>query len=205
MSQKRQEIIAASAVLMESRGYENTKLSDILEASHIGKGQFYYYFSSKRDLGLAVIDYFFESFNKELLGNILGSEKAPETKLNEMLAWIVALHQSKQARCGCVFGNFALEMSEHDDEFRQKVDDVFSTWVGKLRQILEEMCASSECDDPDERTSFAQSIVAMIEGGILLMKSKQDIGVLEGVTHYVQYLVHAFAESHAAPAYGADN
>jgi TetR/AcrR family transcriptional repressor of nem operon len=197
LSQKREEIIESAAVLMHSKGYENTKLSDILEASQIGKGQFYYYFSSKRDLGLAVIDYFFASFNKELLEDILGSQKSPEIRLNEMLEWVVASHNAIQAKCGCVFGNLALEMSEHDEDFREKVSEVFDAWAEKLKLVLEAMFKSSEPIDQFEIDKLAQGIVAMLEGGILVMKNKQDIDALKNMTELVRYLVKAFASAHS--------
>jgi TetR/AcrR family transcriptional regulator, transcriptional repressor for nem operon len=85
MSEKCEEIIEAATQLMQSKGYENTNLSDILMEAKIGKGQFYHYFLSKHELGLEVIDYFFRSFNRELLESILSSKKSPEIKFNEML------------------------------------------------------------------------------------------------------------------------
>jgi len=195
LSQRRQEIIESAALLMQSKGYESTKLSDILEMGQIGKGQFYYYFSSKRELGLAVIDYFFSSFNQELLENILSSPKSPEIRFNEMLEWVVEHHQSKQAKCGCVFGNFTLEMSEHDEGFRNKVSEVFEAWKGKLKPVLEGMISSSTTMDPRELDKLAQGIVAMLEGGILIMKSKQDIQVLKNITELVKNLVNSYISS----------
>jgi TetR/AcrR family transcriptional repressor of nem operon len=197
LSEKRKEIIKSAALLMQSKGYENTKLSDILEAGQIGKGQFYHYFSSKRELGLAVIDYFFSSFNRELLENILSSQKSPESKLNEMLEWVVENHRVKEAKCGCVFGNFAIEMSEHDEEFRKKIREVFEVWIEKLKLVLNGMIKSSEPTDSSEIDKLAQGIVAMLEGGILIMKSKQDIEVLKNVTELVRYLVNTFVQSHS--------
>jgi TetR/AcrR family transcriptional regulator, transcriptional repressor for nem operon len=196
LSQKRQEIIESAALLMQSKGYEGTKLSDILETGRIGKGQFYYYFSSKRELGLAVIDYFFSSFNQELLENILSSQKRPEIRLNEMLEWVIEHHKSKQAKCGCVFGNFTLEMSEHDEAFRKKVSEVFEAWKEKLKPVLEEIIQSSTPIEPFETDKLAQGIVAMLEGGILIMKSKQDIQVLKSITDLVKDLVNSFRQSH---------
>ncbi|MBR0596993.1 TetR/AcrR family transcriptional regulator [Sinanaerobacter chloroacetimidivorans] len=178
MSQKRQEIIKIAAALIESKGYENTKLSDILEAAAIGKGQFYHYFSSKHELGLEVLDYFYEIFDREVLEGILSSKKSPEAKINEMLQWVLENHTSKQARCGCIFGNIALELSEHDPAFSKKVREVFDKWIDKLSIVLEEMARGKEGSSCVE---VAQGVVALIEGGIMIMKNKQDIKVLEDI------------------------
>ncbi|EHI99000.1 transcriptional regulator, TetR family [Clostridium sp. DL-VIII] len=196
MSEKRKEIIEASAALMRSKGYENTALSDILEAGQIGKGQFYHYFSSKHELGLAVIDYFFESFNEELFKNILGSEKSAEVRFNEMLEWVIVRHQARETKCGCIFGNFAAEMSEHDEEFRQKVQKVFEIWIEKLKLVLEEMVKSVKPIESFEVQKLAQGIVAMLEGGILIMKNRQDIKVLEDMTDLAKDMVNNFIKVH---------
>lgn len=194
MSGKRQEIIEKTAALMKSRGYENTKINDIMEACQIGKGQFYYYFSSKHELGLAVVDHLFVSFHENMLQKILSSQKQPEERLKEMLEWIVARHAAKEVKCGCVFGNFALEMSEHDPGFRESLNRVFAIWANKIELALLEMLPDT---DSSEIASLAQAIVAMIEGGILLMKNNQDIGALQDMSGWIKYLIRSF-EIHGA-------
>jgi len=196
LSQKREEIIKTAAILMRSKGYENTKLSDILEVGQFGKGQFYYYFSSKREVGLAVIDYFFDDFNNELLECILSSQKDPEIRFNEMLEYIIEDQKLKEAKCGCIFGNFAVEMSEHDEGFRKKISEVFELWVIKLKLVFDEMIEFSEPKGSFETYKLAQGIVAMLEGGILIMKNKQDIEVLKGVTELSRCLVNTFVLAH---------
>jgi TetR/AcrR family transcriptional repressor of nem operon len=199
MVQARQDIIEAAAVLMESKGYNNTNISEILDVSNTGKGQFYYYFHSKRDLGLAAVDHYFSSFKRDLLENILGSDKSPEVKIEEMLEWIVAVHQAKEAKCGCAFGNLALEMSEHDEGFREKLNSVFAAWTAKLESVLNEMPRFSA--DPAEVQKLAQGIVCMIEGGILLMKNNRDVNVLKDMCGWIRVLIDACSAVRKSPEY----
>lgn len=190
---KRQEIVVAAAALMHSRGYESTKLADILEAAQIGKGQFYHYFDSKHELGLAVLDYRFAKWNQRLMEEILSSAKEPATKINEMLDWVIEQQRRNEAKCGCVFGNLAVEMSEHDEAFRRKLAFVFETWVDKVRPVLAAMILPAQAN-PAEVDKMAQSIVAMIEGAILLMKSKQDLTVLINTADQIKFLIHCFVQ-----------
>ena len=195
MSNKRQEIIKLAAGLMHSKGYENTKLSDILEAADIGKGNFYHYFTSKQELGLAVLDHVFSYWNYCLLENILSSEKDPVVKFDEMLEWVVNQQKQNHAKFGCVFGNLAVEMSEHDEVFRRKVESVFDKWTEKLAVVFGEMI-SSPAVAREKVLNFAQAIVAMLEGGILLMKSKQNIAVLENVAELARANVKQFVQQY---------
>lgn len=102
-------MIDTAILLMQSKDYKNTKLSEVLEASQVGKGQFYYYFSSKQELGMAVVDCFSNTWSRQLLDNL------------------------------------------------------------------------------------AHGVVALIEGGILLMKSKQDINILINIAHLARNLVYSFS------------
>ena len=194
MSEKRREIIAAAAALIHSKGYESTKLADILDAAQIGKGQFYHYFSSKHELGLAVLDLCFANWNRRLLEDILSSGKDAKIKIDEMLEFVIEQQRRNQAKCGCVFGNLAVEMSEHDEAFRRRLESVFESWVGKIKPVLREMVFPTQAD-PDEVNKMAQAIVAMLEGGILLMKSKQDLTVLVSITSQVKVMINNFVQS----------
>jgi TetR/AcrR family transcriptional repressor of nem operon len=185
----RQDIIIAAAKLIESKGYHNTNISEILEASHTGKGQFYYYFQSKHALGMEVLDFLFAAFKKNMIEGILDSRLEPEGKIDAMLAWIVAFHRERDAQCGCAFGNLALEMSEHDEAFREKVEEVFALWTGRLADVISGLPGAT--GGHQNAQGLAQAVVAMIEGGILLMKNKKDITVLAGVCGRVKTLIHA--------------
>lgn len=195
---RRDYIVSKAAELICSRGYENTTVNDILDAAQISKGQFYHYFSTKHELGIAVIDYLFEGWNKRLLEDILSKPNDPEERLNEMLQWIVNQHTLNQAKWGCPFGNLAIEMSPHDEAFRQKLHGVFELWIAKIKQLLDEMIEPAAKEFPGATQKCAEVIVAMIEGGILIMKSKQDIRVLVNMTEMIKETVSHFVKAHSA-------
>ena len=50
----RDQILDAASRLIYLRGYHCTSLDDVLRESGIGKGNFYYYFRSKEELGFAM-------------------------------------------------------------------------------------------------------------------------------------------------------
>src|SRR5574342_414435 len=52
----RDQILNAASRLIHVQGYQSTSLDDVLRESGVGKGNFYYYFKSKEDLGYAIID-----------------------------------------------------------------------------------------------------------------------------------------------------
>ncbi|ASF41433.1 TetR family transcriptional regulator [Halobacillus halophilus] len=175
MSEKKREIISAAAELIHTKGYEATKLSDIMQASDIGKGQFYHYFSSKRELGLTIVDYYAEMWDRELIQGVFHSSFSAEKKMENMLEWAVNYHVSTQALSGCPFGNLAIEMSEHDEEFRLKINNLIDQWINHLADVMKDLRGE------DQALQHARVVVAQIEGGILLMKNYQDISILKDI------------------------
>jgi AcrR family transcriptional regulator len=67
----RDQILDAAARLIYLQGYHCTSLDDVLRASGVGKGNFYYYFKSKEELGYAIIDRMMLGFIERTLEPVL--------------------------------------------------------------------------------------------------------------------------------------
>jgi TetR/AcrR family transcriptional repressor of nem operon len=178
---RKQEIISIARNIIHTKGYQATSVSDILNASNIGKGQFYHYFSSKYDLGLAVVEDLIHEWDGQLINGILKSEEEPKSKLNKMLDWATTFHAEIEKKRGCPIGNLAIEMSEHDETFRVKIQQFFDRWFLGIEVVLDEMIKQNQLDPAIDIKKSAQTIVAMIEGGVLLMKNQQDTKLLQNV------------------------
>src|SRR5437762_11972667 len=58
----REAILEAASRLIHVHGYNHTSLDDVLRESDVGKGNFYYHFKSKEELGYAILDQIIASF-----------------------------------------------------------------------------------------------------------------------------------------------
>jgi TetR/AcrR family transcriptional repressor of nem operon len=190
VSSKKQEIIRIAREIIHSKGYQATSVSDIMAATNIGKGQFYHYFQSKHDLGLAVVEDLVKEWEGQLIIGILNTSDDPVTKLNRMLKWAETSHAEMEIKYGCAMGNLAIEMSAQDEEFRVKIEEFFNLWVNSVADILTEMIENHQLDDSINPKKNAESIVAMIEGGILLMVSRQNIQVLQDIFEVIKQQYH---------------
>ncbi|MEH6940643.1 TetR/AcrR family transcriptional regulator [Bacillus sp. JJ722] len=190
MSTKKQEIIRIAREVIHSKGYQATSVSDIMAAANIGKGQFYHYFQSKHDLGLAVVEDLVKDLEGQLIIGILNNSDDPITKLNRMLKWAETSHAEMEIKYGCAMGNLAIEMSAQDEEFRVKIEEFFNHWVNSVTDILTEMIENHQLDESINPKKNAESIVAMIEGGILLMISRQNIQVLQDIFEVIKKQYH---------------
>ena len=86
----RQHIIHKATVLFTKNGFNHTSLSQILTATGLAKGGFYFHFSSKESLALAVIDSLKECWTNEILPKLKAGRDARENlKLMLMLVAII--------------------------------------------------------------------------------------------------------------------
>lgn len=63
---KRNEILIAATKLFAVKGFENTTLDEIAEASEFGKGTLYNYFQNKEDILKATLENILEDYSKML-------------------------------------------------------------------------------------------------------------------------------------------
>ena len=92
----KEKILTATEQLIYKKGYTGTSINDILDETATGKGQFYYYFDSKKEATLAVIDNHVKIWQKHLLNGILSRDESPLANLKEMLDWIYSDHVQKK-------------------------------------------------------------------------------------------------------------
>ena len=85
---KRDKLIQVGKQVIVQQGFNAASLNEILTTAGVPKGSFYYYFSSKEDFGLAIINYFAESYrqiahNVELCSAPNFLDKIPATDLQK--------------------------------------------------------------------------------------------------------------------------
>ena len=172
----KEKILEATKDLIYKTGYHETSIRDILAASETGKGQFYYYFSSKKEVCLAVIHAHMDVWQTELFEDILNAGKQPEEALEEMLDWIFADHEAQITYHGCPVGNLIIELSTVDEEFRLLLLELVNQWVKYTKQNI--LALSEEKLSDAEADRQTKALIAEIQGSILLLKVTQDLSLL---------------------------
>jgi TetR/AcrR family transcriptional regulator, transcriptional repressor for nem operon len=169
-SSARDSIIKHGARLVHSRGYNNTGLSDILQAAGVPKGSFYFYFKSKDEFGLALVDYYWD-FIKAMGETYLSDSGIPPLeRLSRFMDAYQQIFESMDLCCGCPIGNLMQEMSDLNDDFRDKVGGVYSQMQGFIAQLLEEARDRGDLPYGIDPGRTAQFIMNSWEGAIMHMK-----------------------------------
>lgn len=172
MQSKGQE--TQSHILKESRrlftvqGFQNTSISQVIVATGVKKGNLYYHFPSKEALGLAVLidarDEFFTILEDSLSG------ENPMLKILNSCNTILGMMQQSNFVGGCLFGNTALEMTDSNSSFGKVIQEVFLRWTELIEQELLQASKDNIPVPPVSPAALATSVVAILEGGIMLSR-----------------------------------
>jgi TetR/AcrR family transcriptional regulator, transcriptional repressor for nem operon len=198
-SDAREKILSAAQSLIEVRGYSALGVAEICKAADVPKGSFYYFFESKEALALAVID---EHWAKQerTWTRILTGEAEPLQRLRQLFEATEAAQRAGQQSCGtvsgCLFGNLTLEMSNHTEAVRQRLKEIFEAQVDLVAPVIVEALGRKEIAVSDPREA-ARSVVAQLEGQVLLAKLYNDTQLLGPLWANCLALLRAQAPSEA--------
>lgn len=179
MPNTKEHIIEVASRLVHLRGFNHTSLGEILKESGVGKGNFYYYFKSKDELGYAIIENNLKQFSEEVTEKAFGNYRDAVAQLDDFLDILLDLHRKRNCTGGCRLGNMAVEMSDIHEGFRKKLQQVFDDWVVQVAGVLRKAQAGGQLANHVDPTALAQFVIASVEGAILLAKVKKDITILE--------------------------
>lgn len=176
----REAVIAAATSLIHVHGYNATSLDDVLRESGVGKGNFYYHFKSKEDLGYAILDKVVEGFLALTLEPCFADRAAsPLGQIRCFLDRLLEAQRERNCVGGCVLGNLASELSDVHEGFRTRLATLFTAWQGRLAAALASARERGELAAGAEPEMVARFVVASLEGAILLAKVSRDIRVME--------------------------
>ncbi|GAB4530485.1 MAG: TetR/AcrR family transcriptional regulator [Pleurocapsa sp.] len=172
---KRDKLIQVGREIVVRQGFNAASLNDILSAASIPKGSFYYYFSSKEDFGLAIIDDFANQYRDKLKNSLEDAKFSPLQRLRNYFELGIADMENCQCISGCLIGNLAQELSAQNEVFRDRLNQVFIDWEKCLAQCLEAAYEAGEIDDNSNIKDLAKFILSSWEGAILQAKVTKSV------------------------------
>lgn len=176
----REAIVEAGIRLIHVHGYSSTTLDDVLRETGIGKGNFYYHFRSKEDLGYAILERIIASFLARTLEPCFSDPAAPPlAQIRCFLDRVLEAQRQRNCVGGCVMGNLASELSDVHEGFRTRLAGVFTAWRERLSHALAEAQRRGQVGADCQPDAMAQFVVASLEGAMLLSKVTKDIHVME--------------------------
>jgi len=176
----REQILDAATRLMHVSGYRGTSLDDVLRESGVGKGNFYYYFKSKEELGYAILERIVRGFvERTLEPSFADPGRPPLGRIHRFLDCVLETQRQRNCVGGCPMGNLASELSDVHEGFRRRLAEIFTRWRERLAEALREAQSEGSLALTCDAGRLAQFLVASLEGAILMTKVTKEIQVME--------------------------
>lgn len=168
-------ILSEGARIIHQKGFNHTGIQEILDAAGVPKGSFYFYFKSKDDFGLQLIDFYTEFISSMAESQLSVPGNNPVELLKNFFKCMMNVAEEQGFKGGCPIGNLAQEMADQNEAFRVKVKEAFGKMSARIAQCLEEARELKQVKrslDPGETADF---ILNSWEGALLRMKAENSM------------------------------
>ncbi|KLT64260.1 transcriptional regulator [Pedobacter sp. BMA] len=189
--QTRNFIVEKTASIFNTKGYAGTSLNDITAATGLTKGSIYGNFANKDEVALAAFDYNFANN----VSNIESEMSNKGTTKGKLLAYVSIYERflfSGISIGGCPILNTATDADDTHPALRERAIKAILAWKKRIIALVDEGIISKEIDEAHDPEQIALTIIAMIEGGIMISRltNKADYWslIMDSLKKYINSL-----------------
>ncbi len=165
----RRRIVREAAGLFNTRGFAGTSVADVSAATGLEKGGVYNHFGSKDDLALAAFDYAAAVLH-ERLETAFRAHADGADRLRAMFDVYRVLSEQPFLKGGCPILNTAVEADDTHPALLRRARAAMNGWLRLVVEALEAGRLAGQFRADLDAAAVANTIVAALEGGILLAK-----------------------------------
>jgi len=185
----KQFIIEQTAPIFNMKGYSGTSMSDITEITGLTKGSIYGNFENKDEVAIAAFKY-----NVKKLQDAFSREIDKQTTFKGKLLAYPQLYSQyanlKVTKGGCPILNTATESDDTHPILRKYAERTLIYWKEKIISFIDQGISAGEFKAKaidTERTAL--TIIALIEGGVMISKLTGNLNDLSNVMHSVSKVI----------------
>jgi AcrR family transcriptional regulator len=190
--QTRRALLQAAYNEIRKHGFQAANLDAILGEAGLAKGALYHHFPNKKALGYAVVDEVIMSEIVEKWITPLENAERPLDSLRDGIQRASECLSDEYIRYGCTLNTLAQEMASVDEEFRVRVNRIYSLWRDGIGQALKRGQVLGHVRTDINVESSAAFIVAALEGILGMAKAANSLSILkitaEGLLQYLETL-----------------
>lgn len=163
-------LLKTGARFFREKGYNHTGIQEVLQTTGVPKGSFYYYFKSKEDFGLEIIDNNASEHNWVLDSYLNDETLTPLTRLRRYFEAKCEEFTSLQCREGCLLGNLGQELADQNERFRLRLEEIFAQWRDRYVECLQQAQDTGEIPPHLDVRVLGEFCLNSWEGALQQMK-----------------------------------
>ena len=187
MSDTADKILDVGQELIQTRGYTAMSFQDIAAQVGIKKPSVIHHFSSKRDLGVAIIRRYRDTFAAQLEA----INKDPDKTAWEALEFYFSpyLHFAQTPDTVCLCGALAGEIPALPEDMRLEVKAFMEAHQRWLEGILRRGRKTGELNFDETPARLSRMLFNMLQGSLLVKRSTDDFSQLEDVIKAIRRML----------------
>ena len=158
--QRKKQILKAALSVIVEKGYERSRMDDIVQSSKLSKGAIYWYFKSKKEVYLSLVNHWVKNYNSGFIEN-LEKHSTASAQLKGLFDYFMKQFDKDPAAFKILVEFWSL--SGRDSDFNDKLQKVYSEFLEYIVKIIQDGVDSGEFKNVNPRIT-ALSILINIEG-----------------------------------------
>ncbi|MBS1953182.1 MAG: TetR family transcriptional regulator C-terminal domain-containing protein [Cyanobacteria bacterium SZAS-4] len=175
------QLLEAGIDIMIEKGYNNTGIMEVLQKTGVPKGSFYYYFDSKEEFGLQIINYFNDNIVVKKRKPLEDKTVSPLQRLRNYCDELIRNIEQNECRKGCLIDNLSQEMADQSEVFRNRLKEIGDESTAIFAECIregQELNEIPKCYDSQELAEFINCSIKGAIGRAKLLKNTEPIKVV---------------------------
>ena len=185
----KQFIVEKTAPIFNMKGYAGTSLNDMMQATGLTKGSIYGNFINKDDVALAAFDFNLKKVNEVISGEM----SARKTFREKLLAYTKVYENFLEfpfPEGGCPVLNTAVDADDTHPMLKQKASDAVIQWKNLIAKLIQKGIGNNEFRPDVDPEQIALTIIATIEGAIMITKLTGKLNYRRAIMGSVEKLIN---------------
>jgi len=191
VSDTKQRIVSSAMRLFAEKGYQATTIGEIARTAEANAGSIYFFFPTKQEILLAVLDMYCEGIEQMLLQPTWENVSDPIDRIFALLERYRSFLVETECRYGCPIGILALELHEPDPQVQQKLAANFAKWTAAIESCLRD--AAGRLPPEIRLRDLATFILTTMEGGVMQARTYRHPETFDAsirvLKHYFSHLL----------------
>ena len=156
---RKNQILDAAMEVITRHGYENSRMDDVVKSSNMSKGAIYWYYNSKKDIYLDLVNYWVLRYS-DMVSKILEKDQKASLQLKKIFSYFIDEYEKDPEPFKALTEFWS--MAQKDNDFRKKLQKVYGAFLDVIESIISNGNKSGEFKNLDTRIA-ALSIMMNIE------------------------------------------
>ena len=161
---RKQQIFEAAMAVCSAQGYHATRMQDIAAAAGVSKGSLYYYFHTKQELFVELLEEFLSAERGRLKKKLATGMPARQTLQEAFYEGFKQADEMPGLMRGMI--DFYV-LAVREAEFRERFDGYYAEWVSLCADVIRRGIANGEFSPDLDPDSTGWSLVTALDGVML--------------------------------------